>query len=88
MSGISDTINSAKTSVIGFADDLSGALDFGAGAPPPQPVSQTRNPEIDVQEIDRTNPTNVNFPLLGGLPPYVLYGALAIVALVVVKKVL
>ncbi len=87
MSGISDTITSAKDSVFSIADDLSGALDFGNNAPARETTTPTRNPEVDISEIDRTNPINHNATFFG-LPPYVAYGVGALVALVIIKKVL
>lgn len=86
MSGISDTLRSGRDTVFGFADDLSGALDFGSGAPAPEPI-KTSNPEKDISEIDRSNPINHNGSIFG-LPPTVVYIAGALIALVVVKKVL
>jgi len=84
MSGFSNTIQSGKDKVFGFADDLSNVLDFGNNAPANEPI-KPENPEKDITEIERANPVNVHFAPFG-LHPAVLIGAGLLVTFVVLKK--
>ena len=76
----------AAESLSGFTDDLGWDLDFGANTPKKPQTLVSKSPELDLQAVDRSNPTNSNFASIGGLPPMVVYVAGGLAAIVVLKK--
>lgn len=83
---VGEYYDDAKDSLTGFTDDLGWDLDFGSNTPAKPKTLVSKSPELDLQAVDRSNPTNSNFAAIGGLPPMVVYVAGGLAAIVVLKK--
>lgn len=70
MNAITDFFDSAGGVIEGLGDDLGDLLDFGLGVVDEREILDERiddlkdrvNPEVDLTELERANPTNTNFP--------------------------
>ena len=92
MASFLEELGRIKDQVVTYGGELSSILDFGVEDEqygPYQYQNYSRNPEMDLTEYDRTNPTELNDGDILGIPrKYVGYGLgfLAIVATVVIVK--
>ena len=98
MTAITDFFDSVGGVIEGLGDDLGDLLDFGLGVADERDILDDRvddfrervNPEVDLTELERANPTNLNFPNPLGLstPVLVISGlALTLLALKAFKVI-
>ena len=95
MVNIAKFFDNAIESIDEFSDDLGELLDFGFGGSdvpgetfdPSGPLFKTGrvNPEVDLTELERANPTNTNFPNPLGVSTPLLVGGGIVLSLIALK---
>lgn len=91
--GIFDFLDDVQTGAVEAYESVTDSIDgfFGFGdesAPSASGPVQRGNPQKDFTEIERANPQPQAYFAGTQIHPLIVYGGLALLALVVVKKVL